>query len=43
MPIRSKKQWGWLAKYRPDLLSSWQHEAKRSYSKLPTRVKSKKK
>lgn len=35
MPVRSKRQWGWLAIHRPDLLHKWQHEAPRDYAKLP--------
>ncbi len=38
-PVKSKKQWGWLAIHRKDLLKKWQHEAPVKYKKLPTRVK----
>lgn len=43
MPVRSKKQWKWLAIHRPDLLKKWQEEAPVDYKKLPKRVKKAKK
>ena len=42
-PVRSKKQWKWLAIHKPELLHKWQHEKKRVYKKLPVRVKKTKK
>jgi len=37
MPVESKKQWGWLAINRPDLLHKWQTEVPVDYSQLPDR------
>ncbi len=39
MPVKSKKQWKWLAVHRKDLLHKWQHEKPRKDKKLPVRVK----
>jgi hypothetical protein len=42
MPVKSKKQWRWLAANRPDLLHKWQKESPRMYKKLPATEKKKK-
>jgi hypothetical protein len=41
MPIKSQKQWKYLAIHHPDLLHEWQQEAPRKFSKLPARSKKK--
>lgn len=41
MPVRSKKQWKWMAVNRPDLLHKWQGEAPVKFKGLPNKVKRK--
>lgn len=41
MPIKSKRQWRYLAANRPDLLKKWQRESPVSFRRLPVRKKKK--
>lgn len=43
MPVKSRKQWAYLAIHHPDLLHEWQQEAPRKFKKLPEHVKKKRK
>jgi len=43
MPVKSKKQWKYLAIHEPQLLREWQKEHPVDFKKLPTRKKKKKK
>ena len=38
MPVRSKKQWKWMAINKPKMLKKWQGEAPVKYKKLPDKV-----
>ncbi len=38
MPVKSQKQFRWLAANRPDLLHKWQQEYPRKFGSLPKRL-----
>lgn len=39
MPVKSKKQWKFLAVNHPEVLHSWQKETPKSFSRLPIKAK----
>jgi len=41
MPVRSKKQFKWMAINEPEMLKRWQKEHPVDFRKLPKRVKKK--
>lgn len=40
MPVKSKKQWKYLAIHHPELLHKWQEEAPVVFENLPNKKKS---
>lgn len=38
MPLKSKSEWRWMAKNRPDLFKKWQEEAPVEFDSLPEKA-----